>query len=234
MMVKQQTASLVPVRRCWRWTARVWLPDWCWISSCWPRRWRWRRGGGSWLRNSLECPDSRWKRTRLRTATRTACWTTRWDLNRHLHLLAHRELAVSLTPCCFCPDPSVHVEAGVRLPPDLGRPRGGQLPRRDPGAPPGPGQDEEPHHQEVEAPDRHAHPRQLPRHPPQCRLLPHGVRRLRRVSAFIHVEEMLVNWWRLGMDLTLEAFFGLPSSGQTSFGVLDRYARIDWFSMDDF
>lgn len=72
---------------------------------------------------------------------------------------------------------SVHVETSLRLPADVGRPRRGQLPRRDPGAPPRPGQDEEPHHQEVETPDRHAHPRQLPGHPPQRRLLPHRVRR---------------------------------------------------------
>lgn len=79
----------------------------------------------------------------------------------------------------------MHVEASLRLPPDLGCPRRGQLPRRDPGAPPRPGQDEEPHHQEVEAPDRHANPRQLPGFPPQRRLLSCRIRRLRRVNAVV-------------------------------------------------
>lgn len=80
----------------------------------------------------------------------------------------------------------VHVEAGLRLPPDVGRPRGGQLPGRDPGAAPGPGPDEDPHHQEVEAPDGDADPRQLPGPAAGRRLLPHGVRRLRRVN--IHLQ----------------------------------------------
>lgn len=70
----------------------------------------------------------------------------------------------------------VHVETSLWLPTDLGRPRWWQLPWHNPRAPHGPGQDEEPHHQEVEALDWHTHPGQLPGHPPRCCLLSHRLR----------------------------------------------------------
>ena len=54
------------------------------------------------------------------------------------------------------------MEASLRLPADVGGSDWGQLPRRDPGAAPGPGPDEEPHHPALEALDGDAHPRQLP------------------------------------------------------------------------
>lgn len=52
------------------------------------------------------------------------------------------------------------------------------------------------------------------------------------MNAFNHVEEDVGPLVQSGldsklvMDPTPEAFFGLPSSGQTSFGVLDRYGRL--------
>lgn len=64
----------------------------------------------------------------------------------------------------LCSPPSlVHVETSLRLPADLGRPHRRQLPRCHPRASRGPRQDEKPHHQEVEAPDGHLDPGQLPR-----------------------------------------------------------------------
>lgn len=95
------------------------------------------------------------------------------------------------------PNPPVHVEASLRLPPDVGRPRGGQLPRCDPGAPPRLGQDEEPNHQEVEAPDWHTYPCQLPRYPPQCRLLSYRIWRFCCVNIFIHPENIFKNSVRI-------------------------------------
>lgn len=86
------------------------------------------------------------------------------------------------------PPSSVHVEAGLRLPPDLGRPHWRQLPRRHPGASRGPRQDEEPYHQEVEASDGHLDPGQLPGQPPKLRLLPRRLRGFCCVSVGARLE----------------------------------------------
>lgn len=87
-------------------------------------------------------------------------------------------------PTFLCPNSSVNVETGLRLLADVGRPYWGQLPRRDPGTPLGPGQDEESHYQEVEAPDGGAHPRQLPRYPTKCCLLSYWIWRLCCLNPF--------------------------------------------------
>lgn len=54
----------------------------------------------------------------------------------------------------------------------MGRSDWRQLQGRDPGAAHGLRQDEKPHHQTLEAPDRHAHPGQLPGRPAELRLQP--------------------------------------------------------------
>lgn len=77
---------------------------------------------------------------------------------------------------------SGHVEAGVRLPGHLGGSDRRQLQGRDPGAAHGPGQDEESHHQTLEAPDGDAHPRQLPGRPAELRLQPRPSGRLRHLK----------------------------------------------------
>lgn len=71
-----------------------------------------------------------------------------------------------------------HVEAGLRLPGDVGGADGRQLPGRDPRPPRGPGPHEEPHHQTLEAPERDPAPGPLPGHPAERRLQP----RLRRLG----------------------------------------------------
>lgn len=79
-----------------------------------------------------------------------------------------------------------HVEAGIWLPGHVGCPDWRQLQGRDPGAAHGPGQDEEPHHQTLEAPDWHTHPGQLPGRPAKLRLQPSCSGQLCRLNPLLH------------------------------------------------
>lgn len=78
-----------------------------------------------------------------------------------------------------------YVEASVRLPGHVGGSDWWQLQGCDPRASHGPGQDEEPHHQTLEAPDRHTHPGQLLGCPAELRLQPVCSGRLRHLNPSI-------------------------------------------------
>lgn len=106
----------------------------------------------------------------------------------------------------------VLVETGLWLPLDVGCPRWWQLPWHNPGAPCWPGQDEEPHHQEVEALDWHSYPGQLPGHPPRCRLLSCRLRwfcSMNTIALLLQVRALV------GQLLLLVFSFAFGSSGWT-------------------
>lgn len=165
-------------RLSWRWTVRVWWCVSCLILSSWRRQWKWLLVGGNWLRNWLVSPSSKWTSMKLHTETETAQWTQRWanSVQKWVSSCCHW-CYISCKPIQYSPAPLVypiigHVEAGVWLPADMGGSNRRQLPRRDPRAPAGPGPHEEPHHQTLETPYRHTHPRQLPRHAAELRFQP--------------------------------------------------------------